>query len=65
MQNRSGKMMKQAAHPMMAEPKGSVDTAGGMMDTGGSAGGMTVKPAKGGMSKGMMIDGPFGGKVKA
>lgn len=65
MQNRSGKMMKQAPHPLMTPLKGSPDTAGGMMDTGGSAGGMTVKPAKGGAPKGMMVDGPFGGKVKA
>lgn len=65
MQNRSGKTVKQSQHPLMTALKDTPDTAGGMMDTGGGAGGMTVKPSKGGAPKGMMVDGPYGGKVKA
>lgn len=64
MQSRSGKTVKQSKHPLMTELKDSVDHGGGIMYQG-SEGGPTVKPTAGGSAKGMMVDGPFGGKVKA
>lgn len=64
MEQRSGKTVKQAQHPLMTSLKDSPDSPGGVMYQG-TEGGPLVKPGKGMAPKGMLIDGPYGGKVKA
>lgn len=62
--NKLGQLKQHGAiSPMGGVIKDKVDTAGGYAETGPS--GKSVPCAKGGDGKGAMIEGPFGGKVKA
>lgn len=62
---RSGKQTMKGFDPMgRGLILGPPDNPGGYMYQG-NEGGSSVKPAAGNNGKGMMMDGPYGGKVKA